>query len=132
MTKWLTRRGVVATGVASVATVGVAGGASLLACGTEEDPNTLAALDRLDEALPDIKFADRLAMAVKAEVPEQDMLTAVRTHPALQKAMHTSCPATRRAQIRTICQDDFKTGDWLVVDRLVVSKTECLIAGLRA
>lgn len=132
MGNWVTRRRVVATGAASIATIGVAGGASVLVCGTEEPAETLASLDRLDEALADIKFAKRLSTAVKAEVPEHTILAAVQTHPTLQSAMHTTCPVTRRAQIRAICQDDFKTGDYLVIDRLVVSKTECLIAGLRA
>lgn len=132
MGKWVTRRRIVTTGVASLATVSVAGGASLLACGTQEPPETLAALDRLDEALWDIKFAKRISNAVNADVSQTDILAAVNAHPTLQSAMHTTCPTTRRAQIRDICRQDFKTGDTLVVDRLVVSKTECLIAGLRA
>ena len=131
MATWLTRRGVVTTGVAAVATMGVAGGASLVACGTGEAA-AVARLDRLDDALSDIPFAKRISSAFKHDHAPGEILEELKAHKALHVAMQTSCPTTRRAMIRQICRDDFQAGACQVVDRLVVSRTECLISALRA
>ena len=79
MGKWVTRRRIVTTGVASLAAIGVAGGASLVACGTDEAPGALASVDRLDDALLDIRFAKRISAAVNAEFSARAVRTAVET-----------------------------------------------------
>ncbi len=108
---------------------GVAGAASVVAC--RSGSARMASLDRLDVALADIRGADRIARVYRAGTAPSRIAAEFEAKTDLVAALAIDCPASRAAAIRARMREDFRTGDVVVADRLVVSRTECLVAALR-
>lgn len=126
MVNKVTRRLFAVTGAAGLGVIGI-GGVSRLACGPGEASDAALAAN-LNATRQDMRFASRLLNALEKEQVAADANAAFQNHAALNAALKTTCPISRRTRIKEICQNDFKAGDCLVIDKLVVSKTECLIA----
>ncbi|MFV0359649.1 hypothetical protein [Tropicimonas sp.] len=88
-------------------------------------------LDRLDVAVADIAGAAEIGRSYRARVGDGTLLSELGARPALLEALEYTCPETRRALVRRQFREDFRTGDILVENRWVVSRSECIIAALR-
>lgn len=88
-------------------------------------------LERLDVALIDIPFAERIAADYRQHRTEDAMIAELYEDRAILTALDTSCPATRRAYLRAHAQEEFRTGKACLAGRMVVSRSERLIAALR-
>jgi hypothetical protein len=88
------------------------------------------AATRLSGALTEVFAPDRLAAHWPGTESPAALLDALRARPRIAAALATDCPATRRALLRAEIAQDFAAGDICVTDRLVASRTECLVARL--
>ncbi len=116
--------------------VGVGAGASIWSCGAGavEESATLPPPDpeRLRAALDDIIAPERIARGYRMTRSRAALEAEFTAHPGLATASAGGCSETMRARLRRLAQDDFQRGDVLVVDRLVVARSECILAGLLA
>ena len=135
MRRLISRRTLLWGSIGTLGAFAVLGVGSLAACNrrfAEAAPPIRPAevAARLAEALDYVFAPGRLAR----HWPEGDSATAlvaaVYARPRLRAALATDCTASRRALVRDEISEDFATGDICVTDRLVVSRTECLIASL--
>ena len=128
--RMLSRRTFFAAGGGLVALGAAAFGGSLVYCGRE----SFAALplERLDVALADIRAPERIGRSYLAAVGRTSVEEGVLGKAGLLDALRRDCPETRRADIRAQFRADFAAGDVVVADRWVVSRSECLVAAVRA
>lgn len=127
----LTRRTVVlgAGGLAALAAADYGG--SLAVCG-RVDIAALLPLDRLDVALAGMRAPERIGRAWRSREGLAATEAAFLASPDLLRAAATECPETRRVLFRSRFRADFAAGDVVIADRWVVSRSECLVAALRA
>lgn len=135
MSRFLTRRGFLWGSVGTLGVIAGLGAGSMFACnrrmadgGPQIDPDEAAR--RLAAALDEVFAPERLAAHWPGTDRPDALLTAVQERPRLRAALDAACPATCRALVRAEIAADFGAGDICVTDRLVVSRTECLIACL--
>jgi len=125
----LTRRIFIAAG-GLVILGGAAFGGSAIWCARGRDAAALP-LDRLDVALGDIREPGRIARAWRAAAGGDETAAELLRRPAILEAMVPDCPETRRGLIRAGVRAEFAAGDTVVADRLIVARSEALIAALR-
>lgn len=127
----LSRRALLWGTVGTLGAVAALGAGSLVACNrrlAEADPREAAV--RLAEALPEVFAPRRLAAHWHEGGQPEALLQALQSRPAMRRALAADCPASRRALVRAEIAADFAAGDICIVDRLVVSRTEALVASL--
>lgn len=123
----ITRRLMVGGGAALALGAAAAGG-SRVAC---TRAGRVAALRRLDVLLPHLVDARRIGSAYRAEHGIGACLAEAEARPALVEALTLSCDASRLDRLEAAIRADFAAGDIVICDRLVLSRTECIVAGLR-
>jgi hypothetical protein len=123
----ITRRSVL---LGTVALIGTAAGASVLAC--RPGTGRQAALDpeRLRVALADIIAPERIGRAYRAGRTHADLEAELAARPRLVAATAQGCPATLRDAVRAEIQEEFRRRDVVIADRFVVARSECILAGL--
>lgn len=125
----LSRRAVL-TGASGIVGLGLAGtGLSVVACSSTDTASLRAAFA---VALADVFRPERIGPAFRASEAGQDLAAAFDARPDLLAATRISCPVMRRDQLAEAIRRDFRNGDIVVADRVVVSRTECLIAATYA
>jgi hypothetical protein len=87
---------------------------------------------RLAEALPEVFEPARLAAHWHEGGSPAALTRALEARPRVRDALAADCPAIRRTLLREAIAADFAAGDIVIADRLVVSRTECLVAALCA
>lgn len=110
--------GVAAVGVVTLSAYGVC---------SRRDART-ADLERLRVAMPDIPFPERISADPQLARPKDEMIDALLEDRQILSALEISCPATRRAFLRQYAKEEFKSGRYCVAGRMVVSRSEHLIA----
>jgi hypothetical protein len=126
----LTRRVLIAGGGAVVLAGAAAAGGGLALCGAGSRLAGLP-LERLDVALLDIRAPDRICQALREASPPAALEEAFLRRADLLEVLRFDCEATRRGALRMAVREDFRRGDILVADRLIVARSEALIAALR-
>jgi hypothetical protein len=128
----LSRRALLWGTTGTLGTLAVLGVGSAFACDrlmtAARTPAEAAA--RLSAALPEVFAPDRLSAHWPGEESPADLLAELGARPRIAAALATDCTATRRAFLRAEIAQDFAAGDICVTDRLVASRTECLVARL--
>jgi hypothetical protein len=110
-----------------------AGGVSYFSCTVGGDQIAdLSQPETLDVLLADLVDAPRIGKAARARFGLPLLHSAAAQAPQIQTALSIPCAVTRRAHLRQATRTDFATGAIVVCDRLVLSETEVIIAGLRA
>ena len=110
-----------------------AGGISFLGCRfTAEERALLDSLERLDVALPDLIDAPRVGHAARAEFGWQVLSLAALSAPTTREALAMPCAVRRGAHLRAAVRSEFGRRETALCDRVVLSRTEIIIAGLRA
>ena len=122
----LTRRFLLGSGV----TVLVLGGASLMTCRAASRDLALR-YDRLDVLLPDMVDYRRIGRAFRTKMGQEKLYAVAFGNQHIYKATARECAATRRELLRSGVCEDFRAGKIVLCDRLVLSETECIVAGLR-
>ena len=124
------RRGVVLGLVGTLGGLAALGTSSVIVCNrrTAFAPNEV--IRRLAVTLPEVFAPDRLAAHWMPRGDTNALTAEVMARPQLVAALEVTCEASRRARVRAQVSEDFVRGDIHVVDRLVVSYTECVIAAL--
>ena len=123
----LTRRVLIGTGVS----VAVLGTASVLAC-RQTSSREAVSYDRLDFLLATLVDPLRIGRAVRELVSIDTLFELARQNGDLQRAVAYDCVETRRGIVMARVRNDFLANDIVVCDRMVLSRTECIVAGLRA
>ncbi len=123
-----TRRGIVLSIAGTLGGIGVAGAGSLLACHRFVAADTGDEAMRLAATLPEVFAPARLARHWKGPSHPGQLLAEIRARPGLTQALELECIASRRRAVRSQFAQDFAAGDTVVVDRLMVARSECLIA----
>lgn len=125
----LTRRGVL-IGAGAAITAGTA--ASVLAC--RPDNVQVAGLDfvRLRGVLTDIHASDRVGNAYRRGKDSEALLAEFAAKPGLSEVAAHTCSEAARAALQAQAREDFRCGDVVVTDRLVMARSECIIAALVA
>ncbi|MGY6633657.1 MAG: hypothetical protein ACXIU8_07910 [Alkalilacustris sp.] len=131
MTRRSTRRRVLLGLGAGVAGVALFGVGSLALCNRRVAalPPADVAL-RLAEALPEVFAPERLARHWPDRGTAEQLAAEIQARPRLAAAVAAPCPARRRAEVRAQLAEEFARGEIEVVDRLVVARSECVIAAL--
>jgi hypothetical protein len=127
------RRALLWGSAGTLAAVAALGAGSLVACNrrlADAGLDPAEAATRLAEALDEVFAPARLAAHWGDDGAPAALLDALRHRPRIREALATDCPATRRALLRAEIRDDFAAGDICLVDRLVVSRTEAMVARL--
>lgn len=122
----MARRSLILGGAATVAAFGI----SHAICGRTETAIALP-LERLDVALSDIPFAERVSASYRRLKTEDELLTELLSDETLCAALRLDCPAQRQKSLREHARRQFEIGNYCVADRLVVANSERLIAALR-
>lgn len=128
------RRALLWGSAGTLAAVAALGAGSLVACNRRLADGAPAlgpaeGATRLAEALDEVFAPARLAAHFEAGPPAA-LLDALNDRPRIREALASDCTATRRALLRAEIRADFAAGDTCTVDRLVVSRTEALVARL--
>lgn len=123
-----TRRGVL-IGTAAIVATGAA--ASALACRPRVQD---AALDpgRLRVVLAHIHAPERVGRAYRLGRDTGILLAELEARAGLCEVAAASCPEAARAALRVQVAEDFRRGDVVVADRLVMARSECILAALVA
>lgn len=129
MSKMISRRLMIYGLGGSVVALGTGGYASSLACGWRSQ-EARAAASRLTVAIQDIFHPERLARWYLAQTDRSSLDAALDAPGDLAALSRIECPASRRVQIAARIRLDFVNGDILVADRIVASRTECLISAV--
>ena len=130
MSRIFTRRRVLVSLAAGVGGIALFGVGSVAVCNRRVAVAPAEAARRLAEALPEV-FAPRRLAAHWPGSASPDQLTAeVLARPRLVAALEATCPARCRAEVRAQLSEEFARGEIEVVDRLVVARSECVIAAL--
>lgn len=124
----LTRRVVIGSGL----TVAAIGGVSLLACGWSGTAATagLNRLERLNVLLTSLPEPDRIGRAVIDTVQDDALFGMAAANAHIPQALLINCDSSRYAFLRKGVRLDFHQNDVVLCDRFVLSRTECLVAGL--
>jgi hypothetical protein len=86
--------------------------------------------DRLAATLPEVFEPERLARHWQISMAGSAAADEILDRPGLVAALNVDCIATRRTMVRQQFKDDFATRDVIVADRLLVARSEYLIAAL--
>ena len=129
MSRFLTRRRLLAVGGGAVVLGTGAALGSIPVCNAVRADLGRAA-ERLAVALPDIHAPERLADWWLTTQDAAELPGLLDAHAGLDEARRVSCAATRRSVIASHVRADFRAGDILLADRIVTSRTECLVAAL--
>lgn len=89
-------------------------------------------LDRLRDILAEIRLPARIGRACREGKDTGALLMEFAAVPGLRAAAAHSCPDAARAILRAQARKDFRRGDVVVTDRLVMARSECIIAALVA
>jgi hypothetical protein len=127
----LTRRVLIAGGGTLLVGTAAAAGGSLVFCQRRRTRAAALPLERLDVALLDIRAPDRICQALREASPPAALEEAFLRRADLLEVLRLDCDATRRGALRMAVREDFRRGDILVADRLIVARSEALIAALR-
>lgn len=119
-----TRRIFVGTGLSIVA---VAGG-SLLACSQRAET---ASYDRLDVLLADIRDPVRVGQDYRATYGLAALEAQADGCSHIASALRLDCPATRHALLKEGIRKEFAAREIVLCNQFVLSRTECIVAGLR-
>jgi hypothetical protein len=125
----ITRRGVL---IGTVALIGIAAGASVLACRPATGGQAALDPERLRVALADIIAPERIGQAYRAGRTHADLEAELAARPRLVVAAAQGCPTTLRDAVRAEVQEEFRRGDVVIADRFVVARSECILAALIA
>ena len=131
MSRFFTRRRVLAAGGGALVLGGGAALGSIPVCNALRADLGLAA-ERLAVALPDIHAPERLADWWLTTQGSEDLPRLLEIHAGLDEARRVACRGARREVIASRVRKDFRTGDILLADRIVASRTECLVAAICA
>lgn len=124
--RFVTRRGVL---IGAIALLGGTATASVLVCWPNTEMASLK-LERLRAALVDMVAPERIGQAYRQTRDTATLLEEFAARPDLVAAASSSCPDTLRGLVRTLVQQDFKTGDIVIADRFVMARSECIVAAL--
>ena len=130
MTRLITRRGVLLTLAGGAGGVALIGAGSLVACNRTVTADARAVTERLAATLPEVFAPDRLARHWPGPAGADALTHEILRRPGLVAAMEMDCIASRRAAVRAEFAREFAVGDIVVADRLLVARSECLIAAL--
>jgi len=78
--------------------------------------------------MPDIPFPERISADPQLARPKNELIDALLKDRQILSALEMSCPETRRAFLRDYAKEEFKSGRYCVANRMVVSRSEYLIA----
>lgn len=126
--KLVTRRGML-LGVAGAITLG-GGGLGIPALDCDWSEARAAGADRLFAAIPDIVDPLAIGSAYVAATPPDALAREFFAREAMLAAARPACPERRRSLARQAFRDDFRSGDIVLAEQWVVSRSECLVAGL--
>jgi hypothetical protein len=128
MTGFITRRRLIWSFAGVTGGVALAGAGSLAACGRATRVAFAWMPERLAETLSEVFEPERLARHW-AEVGRQSAAAdEILDRPGLVAALEMDCIESRRALVRKQFAEDFAAGDVIVADRLLVARSEYLIA----
>lgn len=131
MTGFITRRRLLWSLAGTAGGVAIAGAGSLAVCHHLTEEVSLDRIpQRLAETLPEVFEPERLARHWRKLSGDRAVATEVLERPGLVAALRTECVVTRRAMVRAQFAEDFSTGEVIVADHLLVSRSEYLIAAL--
>ena len=130
MSRFFSRRRVLLGLAATLGGVVALGAGSRVVCDRRVAVSARDLAHRLAAALPDVFAPERLALHWTPPAGVEGLVAEVMARPQLVAALQTECEASRRAQIRAQLAEDFFRGDVVVVDRLVVARSECVIAAM--
>ena len=109
------------------------GSASYLGCTLQEGQlATLPDHKHLDVLLSDLVDATRIGRAARTQFGRPALYVAATNAPQVRDAMTIPCAVKRRIHLRQAVRADFGAGAIVICDRLVLSETEAMVAGLRA
>ena len=126
--KWLTRR----SALVSVGAVLAAGTLASYGVCTRRSLQKSSRLERLDVAVSQIRNAREIGAGIRARTSFSEIQRSLEHNKGLMRALDFECPEKRLVVIRDQVSSDFRSADIVVESRWVLSKTECLIAALRA
>jgi coenzyme F420-reducing hydrogenase delta subunit len=131
MTGLITRRRLFWAFAGATGGIVIVGAGSLAACHRMTGEASLHLMpERLAETLPEVFEPERLAQHWRSAPEDWALATEILERPGLVAALRTECVATRRATVRAQFAEDFFTGDVVMADRLLVARSEYLIAAL--
>ena len=128
MKRFISRRGLLWSAAGAAGAVAVVGAGSAAVCGRVSQASLDAMPERLYAMLPEVFEPLRLARHWQASASETDLVDEILSRPALLTAVETECPEKRRNIIRTQFADDFLVGDIVLANRLLVARSEYLVA----
>lgn len=109
------------------------GGTSYFLCTLNNEQRAeLQHSDRLDVLLADLVDAPRIGRAARQIFGLKALEMAAWQLTQIRTAISIPCAVARRAHLRQAVSLDFHKSAILVCDRLVLSQTEVIVAGLRA
>ena len=130
MTRLITRRGLLLTLAGGLGGITLIGAGSRVACNRMTTADAGEVVRRLAATLPEVFDPDRLARHLGHPGGEASLVSEILSRPGLVAALETDCIARRRAEVRAQFAREFAAGDIVVADRLLVARSECLIAAL--
>jgi hypothetical protein len=89
-------------------------------------------LDRLRGILAEIHAPERVGSAYRHGKDTNALLAEFEARPGLQEIAQHGCPATARSALRAEVARDFRNGDLIIADRLLMARSECILAALAA
>lgn len=122
-----TRRGIL---IGTAAVIATGAGASAFACRPGATERAALNIGRLQTLLTEIQASNRIGPAYRRNTDIQTLLAEFDAHLGLQEVARHDCPQAARTELRAQATDDFRRGDIVVVDRLVMARSECILAAL--
>ena len=116
--------------IGSAGAVVIVSGASWLAC--RSGGAVTAELRQIDVLLDGMIGPARIGRAMRAGYDDDQMVGLALDLPHVRAAMGIGCASTRLGLLRAATRQEFTAGQIVLCDRLVVSRTEALVAGLFA
>ncbi len=123
-----TRRGILLGLAGTLGGIGVAGAGSLFACQRLVTADAGSAAMHLAATLPEVFAPERLARHWQGTTNPVQLLAEIRDRSGLAHALELECIASRCLAVRSQFARDFASEDIVLVDRLMVARSECLIA----
>lgn len=130
MSALVTRRAILLTLAGGMGAVALAGAGSLAACNRLVTADARDAAERLAPTLAEVFAPERLARHWRHTVDESALVQEILCRPGLAAALDIDCIASRRAAVRAQFATEFAAGDVVLADRLLVARSECLIASI--
>lgn len=116
-------------GITGLAAVTVAGG-SIFAC-NRSTQTAVTSFEPLDVLLAGMRDPLGVGQSYRAEYGLSTLTEAAQTRHWIVSALGIACPDTRYDFLTEGVRHEFRTGEIALCNRFVLSKTECIVAGLR-